>query len=89
MVELKSNQLLIKDGDGQETLCEIIFTFDSEATGKKYVVFQPVGDETGLVAAASYVEKENGEGEIEPIETEEEWELIQDALNDFLEQEEE
>ena len=41
MVELKSNQLLIKDGDGQETLCEIIFTFDSEATGKKYVVFQP------------------------------------------------
>ncbi len=89
MAQLKDNQLIFHDEDGNEIVCEIIFTYDSEATGKKYVVFQAEGDESGEVGAASYVEKGNGEGELEPIETEEEWELLQDALNDFLDQEEE
>ncbi len=88
MVELKENQLILREDDGSEVVCEIIFTFESEATGKKYVIFQEIDDESGEVGAASYIEKENGEGELEAIETEEEWELIQDALNDFLEQEE-
>lgn len=88
MAQLKDNQLIIIDEEGNEILCEILFTFDSEATGKKYVIFQAVDDESGEVGAASYIEKDNGEGELEPIETEEEWELIQDALNDFLDQEE-
>ena len=88
MTQLNDNQLLVVDENGNETLCEIIFTFESEATGKKYVVFQPVDNETGEVSAASYIEKENGEGSLEPIETDEEWDLIQDALNDYLEQEE-
>lgn len=88
MAQLKDNQLIIIDDEGNEIVCEIIFTFDSEATGKKYVIFQAVDDESGEVGAASYIEKDNGEGELEPIETEEEWELIQDALNDFLDQEE-
>ncbi len=88
MAQLKDNQLIIIDEEGNEIVCEIIFTFDSEATGKKYVIFQAVDDESGEVGAASYIEKDNGEGELEPIETEEEWELIQDALNDFLDQEE-
>lgn len=88
MAQLKDNQLIIIDEEGNEIVCEIIFTFDSEATGKKYVIFQAVDDDSGEVGAASYIEKDNGEGELEPIETEEEWELIQDALNDFLDQEE-
>ena len=88
MAQLKDNQLIIIDEEGNEIVCEIIFTFDSEATGKKYVIFQAVDDESGEVGAASYIEKDNGDGELEPIETEEEWELIQDALNDFLDQEE-
>jgi uncharacterized protein YrzB (UPF0473 family) len=89
MAQLKENQLIFHDEEGNEIVCDIIFTYDSEATGKKYVIFQAEGDESGEVGAASYVEKGNGEGELEPIETEEEWELLQDALNDFLDQEEE
>jgi uncharacterized protein YrzB (UPF0473 family) len=89
MAQLKDNQLIFHDEEGNEIVCDIIFTYDSEATGKKYVIFQAEGDESGEVGAASYVEKGNGEGELEPIETEEEWELLQDALNDFLDQEEE
>ena len=88
MPMLKDNQLIFVDEAGNEVVCVIIFTYESEATGKKYVVFQAEGDESGEVGAASYIEKENGEGELEVIETEEEWKLLQDALNDFLEQEE-
>lgn len=88
MAENKENQLIIIDESGNEIVCEIIFTFHSEATGKKYVIFQALDDESGEVGAASYIEKEEGAGELEPIETDEEWELIQDALNDYLDQEE-
>lgn len=89
MSEQKDNKLVLIDAKGNETVCEIIFTYASEATGKNYVVFRVEGDESGEVGAAAYVEEGEGQGRIEPIETEEEWELIQDALNDFMEQEEE
>ena len=81
MAQLKDNQLIFHDEEGNEIVCEIIFTYDSEATGKKYVVFQAEGDESGEVGAASYVEKGNGEGELEPIETEEEWAIIEQIFS--------
>ena len=70
MAQLKDNQLIIIDEEGNEIVCEIIFTFDSEATGKKYVIFQAVDDESGEVGAASYIEKDNGEGELEYVSSE-------------------
>ena len=39
MSELKENQLTVIDENGNETLCQILFTFQSEKTGKKFVVF--------------------------------------------------
>jgi len=35
--------------------------------------------------AASYTTNENGEGELEPIATEEEWALIEDVLRQYEE----
>lgn len=89
MPELKDNQLLLVDDEGNEIVCNIIFTFESEATNKKYVIFQAENDDTDEIGAASYIETEGGQGTLEPIETEEEWELIQDAVNSFIEESEE
>ena len=89
MAELKENQLVFVDEQGNEIVCEIILTYESEQTGKKYVIFQAVDDESDEIGAASYVEKENGEGELEPIETEEEWELLQDVINSYIEEQDE
>lgn len=85
-------QLTIVDAEGNEKLCQILFTLDSEEFGKKYVVFYPIeqlegedDEEQIQLMAASYTEGENGEGELSEIETDEEWSLIEDAVADFEE----
>lgn len=92
-MENKENQLTFIDEQGNEVLCEILFTFNSEEFNKNYVLFYPVGseDEDGNieVMAASYVEGEDGMcGELSDIETEEEWTLIEEMLASFAEDEE-
>lgn len=81
------NRLTYVDEEGNEILCEILFTFDSDEFQKSYVVFYPVGtedDEDGVeVMAASYIPTEEGVGELSEIETDEEWKLIEDVLEQF------
>ncbi len=92
MSELKAldQQLTIIDEEGNEILCQILFTFESEEFGKNYVLFYPLesSDEEDdvTVMAACYEEGENGIGELKEIETEEEWELIEDVLGQYEEQ---
>ena len=89
----KQNQLILVDDEGNEVLCNILFTFDSDEFGKSYVLFSPVSteeDENGEVevAAASYIPQEDGTvGELIPIETDEEWELVESVLAQFDEDE--
>ena len=81
------NRLVYIDEEGNEVLCEILFTFDSEEFKKSYVLFYPVGDEEAEeieVLAASYVPLEDGTvGELNDIESDKEWELIEEKLNAF------
>lgn len=82
----KSYITLIKEGN-VEVKAEVIFTYYSEQFKKNYVVFQPEDSEE--VAAASYVEGPNGSGSLNAIETDEEWELIEDLLEDYVKTHEE
>ena len=73
-------QLTIIDAEGNEKLCQILFTLDSEEFNKKYVVFYEIStlgdsdDDSEIpLMAASYVENDNGEGELSEIESDEEW----------------
>ena len=92
MSELKplDQQLTIIDEEGNEILCQILFTFESEEFKKNYVLFYPLesddDDENVTVMAASYEEGENGIGELKEIETDEEWDLIEDVLGQYEEQ---
>lgn len=89
------NHITVVDEQGNEQLCEILFTFDSEEFGKSYVLYYPVGsseedDEEIEIHASAYVASEDGEdGDLQPIETEEEWDLIEEMLNTFLDEQEE
>lgn len=83
----QQHQITVVDENGNEQLCEILHTFDSEEFGKSYVLYSLVGaeeDAEGAVEifASSFTPAENGEdGELEPIETEAEWDLIESVLN--------
>ena len=80
MAKLKDNQIIIEDDDGQEHLMEILFTYDHEERGKSYVFFfDPDNEEEVLVM--SY----NDEGELFPIDDDEEYEEIEEVFNAFEE----
>lgn len=86
-----NGQLTVIDSEGNERLCQILFTLESEEFGKKYVIFFPIEQEDNedeelmQLMAASYDEGENGNGELHEIETDEEWALIEDAVAEFEE----
>lgn len=76
---LDSNSIYVKDENGNEKRMTILFTFDNEVTKKQYVVFQdPEQDE---VYASAYDEN----GQLLPIETDEEWEMVEEVINTFVE----
>lgn len=90
MSQLKNEdrQFTVTDEDGKETLCTILFTFHSDEFNKDYVVFYPSEQEDNdeiELSAASFVEGPDGIGELQDIETEEEWEMIENALDHFEE----
>jgi len=93
---LDENQLTVVDENGNELLMEILFTFDSDDYNKSYVVYYPAGaeneDEEGNVDlhVSAYVPASNNEGgDLLPVETDEEWEMIEEVINTFLADEEE
>jgi uncharacterized protein YrzB (UPF0473 family) len=86
--------ITVVDEDGNEQLFEVLFTFESDEFDKSYVLYYPIGadedeNEEIEIHASSYTQLENGEeGDLQPIETEEEWDMIEEMLNTFLDEEE-
>src|SRR3954447_15338743 len=86
--------ITVIDENGNEQLCEVLFTFDSEEFGKSYVLYYPLGadeddDEEIEIHASAFTPTEDGQdGELMPIETDEEWDMIEEMLNTFLEEQE-
>lgn len=81
---LESNTLYVYDENGKEMQMEILFTFENEEKGKKYVVFADPQDESGEVYASAY----DDAGNLLPIETDEEWSMVEEVLGAFSQDEE-
>lgn len=81
--------LIVTDENGEELECVIVMTFESEEFGKSYVVYRLKDDETGEYFAASFNPDDGDEGQLLPIDTDEEWDLVEEVLENFLEDEEE
>jgi uncharacterized protein YrzB (UPF0473 family) len=89
------NNITVVDENGNEQLCEVLFTFDSEEFGKSYVLYYPIGaeedDEEEIeIHASSFTPTEDGQdGELMPIESDEEWDMIEEMLETFLAEQDE
>ncbi len=85
MENINDRTLTIIDENGKEVACEILFTFHSVEFNKNYVLFFAKGaDEKGEnveINAAVY----NDDGELSAIETDEEWEMLEEILAEFEE----
>lgn len=86
--------ITIVDESGNEQLCNVLFTFESDEFGKSYVLYYPIGAEEDEneeieIHASSFIPNEDGEdGELLPVESDTEWDMIEEMLSTFLDEQE-
>ena len=89
-MEQNENKIVIIDEEGRERVCEILFTYQNPDTQKNYVVLYPIDeldsdDEEMDLFAYSFVENEDGDGELFTLETDEEYDMINEVIDQFYE----
>ncbi|WP_160721867.1 DUF1292 domain-containing protein [Bacillus sp. USDA818B3_A] len=93
--EEEERYITLVDENGDEQLFEILFTFDSDEFEKSYVFFYPVGanedeeEEIDILTYAYIPTEDGGFGELMEIETDEEWDMVEEVFNTFNEEQEE
>lgn len=84
---MENGKIIVKNSEGKTIECDVLFTFNSDDTKKSYIVYTDNEcDELGnkKVYANTYDEFSDS-GELGIIETEEEWETIEQifqSIND-------
>lgn len=82
---MDTNQIVVTDDQGNEQTLEVLFTFNSDETGKKYVLYYNPEDEQPSVFASIF----DDEGNLFEIETPEEWEMVEEVFHSFQSENEE
>ncbi len=87
---MKEEQMKFKviDDKGKEIECEVLFTFESDETGKNYIVYTDnTTDEQGNTKVYASIYTPNEENlNLTAIETEKEWKIIETILNELQEE---
>lgn len=85
--------ITLVDEEGNEELYEILLTFESDEFEKSYVLLYPASasedEEVELFAFRYDDPDEDLEGQLEDVETDEEWDMIEEVLGAFMADEEE
>lgn len=82
--------ITLVDDKGNEELYQVLFTFDSDDYNKSYVLLYPADaadDEEVEIQAFSFTPDQNGDasqGDLYPIEDDDEWDMVEEVLNTFL-----
>ncbi|MDR0899559.1 MAG: DUF1292 domain-containing protein [Lactobacillaceae bacterium] len=89
----EEDYVTLTDEQGNEVLYEVLLTFHSDEYGKDYILLSEPGvaendpeQETEILAFTFEPndEPESEEGELTPIEDEEEWNMVAEVLNTFV-----
>ena len=82
------NTIKVTNDKGEEVVCDILFTFDSDETGKSYIVYTDNSkDENGKVRVfASIYDPNDAKTKLEDIKTEKEWKVIETILETLQEE---
>ncbi len=81
----------VMNDEGKEVECEVLFTFESDETGKNYIVYtdNTLDDEGSTKVYASVYDPTGQTPNLMPIETEKEWLVIENILSTVQEKIEE
>ena len=82
------NTIKVTNDKGEEVICDILFTFDSDETGKSYIVYTDNSkDESGKVRVfASIYTPGDEKMKLEDIKTDKEWKVIETILETLQEE---
>ncbi|WP_085991827.1 DUF1292 domain-containing protein [Oceanobacillus senegalensis] len=86
----RKERIIVPNEDGEEHLFEVLFTFDVDDTGNSYIAVVPVEqseDEEVEVYAFRYEENEKEDLTLFPIESDEEWDMVEEMLNTLSDEE--
>lgn len=86
----EKERIIIPDENGEEHLFEVLFTFDVNENHQSYIAVTPVEqseEEEVEVYAFRYEEKDEDDLSLFPIESDEEWEMVEEMLNTLADQE--
>lgn len=87
---MKDEQMKFKviDDKGMEIECEVLFTFESDETHKNYIVYtdNTVDEEGNTKVYASIYTPGADNLNLEAIQTEKEWKIIETILNEIQEE---
>ena len=85
---MKKNSFSMLDENGNEVVYDVLFTFESEETGKNYIVYTDnTKDANGNIEVyASIYDPEDPKSKLEAIQTEKEWKVIETILDTLQEE---
>ncbi|MFB5662162.1 DUF1292 domain-containing protein [Alteribacillus sp. HJP-4] len=96
MTEEEKERIVIPDEDGNEHLFDVLFTFEVDETGHSYMVLTSAGDqesEEEEMEVFAFRFEDEGEEDSDlalfPIESEEEWNMVEEMIETFSDSEEE
>ena len=85
---MEEKTFTVVDENGEEKEFEVVLTFKSEDFGKSYVIYKLQNEESDEVFAAIFDEDAKDGGNLVQIESEEEWTMLEEVLESFLDEEE-
>ena len=85
---MEKNTFEVVNDDGTKVVCHILFTFDSDETGKSYIVYtdDSKDSEGNVQVYASIFNPDDPNTKLEPIESEKEWKVIETILETLQEE---
>ena len=83
---LDNGKIVIKNDKGEELVCDVLFTFDSDETNKSYIAYtdNSKDDNGNTKVYASTYDKEGEDLSLKPLTTEKEWKIIDNILASVL-----
>ena len=83
-----NNEFEVFNDLGEKITCNALFTFESDETGKNYIVYTDnTKDHEGNIRVYASIYKTNGDKtELEAIESEREWKIVETILNSIQEE---
>ena len=84
---MKENTFKMVTEDGQEITCNVLFTFDSEETGKSYIAYDgnPAGKEVEQIICVASYDPNVDLNKLEPVTDSEELKMVNDVISQIME----